>query len=79
MTSKKQARDNDLDLPPGFIEWVDELVEKSLTLSLPELRAYIFKTTGEDFTESYLERTRRNISRAMNRADRFPDPEDRWL
>ena len=75
----KEPRDNDLDLPPGFIEWVDELVENSLTLSLPELRAYIFRTTGEDFAESYLERVRRNVSSAINRADRYPDPEDRWL
>ena len=75
----KQPRNNDLDLPPEFIEWIEELVENSLTLSLPELRAYIFKATGEDFSESYLERARINVSRAINRADRFPDPEDRWL
>lgn len=68
-------RDNDLDLPEGFIEWIDEIIECNLTLSVPELKRYIFRTTGEDFTEAYLKRQRKRVSQVINRADRYPDPE----
>jgi hypothetical protein len=68
-----QPRENDLGLPPAFIEWVDEIIECNLTLSLPELQRYIFRTTGELFTEGYLKRARRHVSSIINRADRYPD------
>ena len=68
-----KQRDNDRDLPPGFIEWVDEIIECNLSMSEPELQRYIFKTTGEEFTEDYLKHQRKLISGRINRADRYPE------
>lgn len=70
-----QPHDNDRHLDPGFIEWIDEIIDCNLSLSIEELRKYIHKTTGEDFTEAYLEQQRKRVSAAINRADRYPEPE----
>lgn len=67
--------ENDLHLGPGFLEWLDEIIELNLSMSLEELREHIHKTTGEDFSLSYLRRQRVRVSQAINRADRYPDPE----
>lgn len=78
--SKAMARENDLGLPDAFIEWLDEIVECNLSMSLPELREYVFKTTGEDFSEAYLRRQRIRVGETINRADRHPDVDhpDSW-